>query len=385
MSNVFFPAPEPETPLGRMRILSKTSGLRASPLQLGAMSIGDAWTEHMGSMDREKAFALLDAYEKAGGNMIDTANMYQNGQSETWLGDWMAARGNRDKMIIATKFNNDFGSSKFGHGKAPNHQGNHKRSMFMSVRDSLKKLQTEWIDVLYLHLWDHTTSVEELMDGLDVLVKQGKVLYLGISDTPAWVVAAANEYAKANGKTQFSIYQGQWNCLVRDIERDVIPMARHYGMAIAPWDVLGAGRMASRRTHEKRKADGEKVRAYLSKKPYLTDKEWEMVDCLEGIAQELGLGDNVPAVAIAYVMAKAPNVFPIIGGRKVEYLKSNIKALEVRLSQEQVKKIEAVNQFDVGFPHTIIGDDPKANNPPSLAVAMAAVLDFPYTERAVGY
>lgn len=223
---IWDPAPEPKTELGRYRILSSTAGVRVSPLQLGAMSVGGAWSSFMGSMDKEESFKLLDFFFDAGGNFIDTANNYQNEESETWIGEWMAARKNRDQVVIATKFTTDYKSHALGKGRAPNHCGNSRRSIHMSVRDSLRKLQTDWIDILYLHWWDFTTSIKEIMDSLHVLVEQGKVLYLGVSDTPAWVVSAANEYAIAVGKTPFSIYQGRWNVMLRDFERDIIPMAR---------------------------------------------------------------------------------------------------------------------------------------------------------------
>ena len=164
MSDLWKPTPEPESELGRYRILSPTAGIRVSPLQLGAMSIGDSWSSFMGSMDKEASFKLLDAFAEAGGNFIDTACNYQDEQSETWIGEWMAARKNRDQMVISTKYITDYKSYALGKGKAPNNCGNHKRSLHMSVRDSLKKLQTDWIDILYLHWWDHTTSIEEIMD-----------------------------------------------------------------------------------------------------------------------------------------------------------------------------------------------------------------------------
>lgn len=134
----------------------------------------------------------------------------------------------------------------------------------MSVRDSLKKLQTDWIDILYLHWWDHTTSIEEIMNSLHILVEQGKVLYLGISDTPAWIVAAANAYAAAVGKTPFCIYQGRWNVMLRDFEREILPMARHFGMALAPWNILGSGKFQTREQVEERKKKGESLRSVFS-------------------------------------------------------------------------------------------------------------------------
>lgn len=191
----FFPtAPEPPTELGRLRILASTAGVRVSPLQLGAMSLGSAWEQSLGSCTKEAAFKLYDAFFEAGGNFIDTANMYQNEESEKWLGEWMAERKNRDQLVIATKYTFDYRNYTLGGpcGKTANHQGNHRRSMYMSVRDSLAKLQTDYIDILYVHAWDFTTSIKELMDSMQYLVSERKVLYLGVSDTPAWIVSAAN-------------------------------------------------------------------------------------------------------------------------------------------------------------------------------------------------
>jgi aryl-alcohol dehydrogenase-like predicted oxidoreductase len=171
----------------------------------------------------------------------------------------------------------------------------------MSVRDSLKKLQTDFIDILYLHWWDHTTSIEEIMDSLHMLVEQGKVLYLGISDTPAWVVSAANYYAKAHGKTPFSIYQGRWNIMLRDFEREIIPMARHFGMALAPWDVLGGGRFQSKAALEERKKNNEGIRSLMGG-PEQTDDELKMSAALEEVANEHNV--TLTAIALAYVMSK---------------------------------------------------------------------------------
>ncbi|KAG9570909.1 aryl-alcohol dehydrogenase AAD14, partial [Aureobasidium melanogenum] len=380
--SLFAPAPEPATELGRLRILSSTAGIRVSPLQLGAMSIGDAWSEFMGSMDKKQSFALLDAFVEAGGNFIDTANNYQNEQSEQWLGEWMKERGNRDQMVIATKFTSDYKGYDLGKGKAANHCGNHKRSLFMSVRDSLKKLQTDFIDILYLHWWDHTTSIEEIMDSLHILVEQGKVMYLGISDTPAWVVSAANYYAKAHGKTPFSIYQGRWNIMLRDFEREIIPMARHFGMALAPWDVLGGGKFQSKAAVEERKKKNEGLRNMMGSSEQNED-EVKMSAALEEIANEHNV--TVTAVALAYVMSKTINVFPLVGGRKVEHLHDNIKALTIKLSDEQIKKLEDVRPFDIGFPNNFIGVDPTISGQPSWLLGASASLAWQKAAKPIGH
>ncbi|GFF69926.1 hypothetical protein CNMCM6936_001623 [Aspergillus lentulus] len=373
MAHLWTPAPEPATELGRYRILSSTAGIRVSPLQLGAMSIGNAWADSMGSMSKEESFKLLDAFYEAGGNFIDTANNYQDEQSETWIGEWMTERKNRDQLVIATKFTTDFRSYKLGKGKAPNHCGNHRRSLHMSVRESLKKLQTDWIDILYVHWWDQTTSIEEVMDSLQILVEQGKVLYLGISDTPAWIVAAANLYARSHGKTPFSIYQGRWNVMLRDFEREIIPMARHFGMALAPWDVLGGGKFKTKKEVEERKARGEGLRSILSSDQ--SEEEAAMSAALEKVANEHGI-KSLTAVALAYVMAKAPNVFPLVGGRKVEHLKENIKALSLRLTAAQIEYLESQTRFDVGFPGNFIGPDPKVTGKASFLLAANGAYSF---------
>lgn len=370
--------PPPATPLGNLRILSTTAGIRVSPLQLGAMSIGEAWKDFLGVMDKEASFALLDAFVAAGGNMIDTANVYQDGQSETWIGEWMALRQNRHRVVLATKFGNDFAYVTAGKGQAANSSGNSRRSILSSLAASLTKLQTGFVDVLYLHFWDYTTSTAELMDTLHSLVQEGRVLYLGVSDTPAWIVAAANTYALDHGRTPFSIYQGRWNVLVRDMEREILPLCRHFGMAIAPWDALGSGKFQSKAAIAARQAQGETLRTSMvpgGSAGAQSSEEEAISAALERVATEHGI-TSVTAVALAYVMAKAPRVFPIIGGRKTEHLHDNIQSLSITLTDEQISFLESVKPFDLGFPHDFIGQDPNGTNTQSRPLARAAHVDF---------
>lgn len=232
----------------------------------------------------------------------------------------------------------------------------------MSLRDSLAKLQTDWVDVLYVHFWDYTTSIEEVMDSLHLLVQQCKVLYLGISDTPAWVVAGANHYDKAHGKTPFSIYQGQWSILLRDLEREILPMTVHFGMAVAPWGVLGQGKF--RRPEEiPENLKGETQRSGTEQ----TENEKLMSAALAKVADAHGVR-SLTAIALAYVRCKAPNVLPLVGGRKVEHLKDNIKGLEIKLSAEEIEFLEKQEDFDIGFPSTFIGQDWQLAGKPSLAL-----------------
>ncbi|EGP84199.1 unnamed protein product [Zymoseptoria tritici ST99CH_1A5] len=382
MAHLFEPAPAPKTALGRYRVLSSTAGVRVSPLQLGAMSIGDAWNDFMGSMSKEDSFKLLDAFEDAGGNFIDTANNYQNEQSEEWIGEWMEQKKNRDFMVIATKFSTAYRVEKDGKGRTVNFCGNSRKSLHMSLRDSLKKLRTDYIDVLYVHWWDWTTSIEEMMDSLDAVVKSGKVLYLGISDTPAWVVSAANAYAKVHGKTQFSIYQGRWNVMLRDFERDIIPMARHWGMALAPWDAIGGGKFQTKAQMEERKKNGEGVRKIMGDGQ--SEQQERVSAALEKVAKEVGV-ESITAVALAYVMSKTPNVFPLVGGRKVEHLLDNIKSLEIQLTDAQIEELESVTSFEPGFPNNFIGEDPHETGQATGLLGAVAPMAWVRNPKAIGH
>jgi len=224
----------------------------------------------------------------------------------------------------------------------------------------VKNLRTSYIDILYVHWWDWTTSVEEIINALHNLVVQGKVLYLGISDAPAWIVAKANQYAKDHGKTPFSIYQGRWSVLERSFERDIIPMARAEGLALAPWDVLGGGKIRSDAEEARRRETGEKARPLFGPNWERTEEERKVCLVLEQIAKEVG-AESITAVAIAYLLQKTPYVFPLVGGRKVEHLKQNVKALEISLSVEQIQRIEGSKPIELGFPYTYIGHSPETS------------------------
>ncbi|KAK3318643.1 norsolorinic acid reductase [Apodospora peruviana] len=278
------------SPLARYRILSPRASLRVSPLCLGSMNFGNACKNYMGECDQKTTGGILDVYYENGGNFIDTSNNYQNEESETWIGEWMKKRGNRDQMVIATKFSTNF------RGRAGVEPNEIMANFSGNGTKSLHKLQTDYIDLV-----NFSTSIPELMQSLGAMVKSGKVLYLGISDTPAWVVSKANQYARDHGMRQFN--------------REIIPMARDEGMAIAPWGALGGGAFkteAQRKAQDGRQAPPDKKSVKISK-------------LLEATAERKNT--IITSVALAYVMRKTPYVFPIVGGRKVEHLKGNIEAL----------------------------------------------------------
>lgn len=356
-------APPPKSPLGRYRILSPTASVRVSPLCLGAMNFGNAWKDYMGACDQNQVEEILDFFYAQGGNFIDTANNYQFEESEQWIGEWMKKRDNRDQMVIATKYTTCF---RTGHGEiGANFTGNGTKSLHTSVNASLRKLQTDYIDLLYVHWWDFSTSIEEVMQSLNSLVLAGKVLYLGVSDTPAWVVSKANQYARDHGLRQFSVYQGRWSAANRDFEREILPMVRSENMGLAPWGALGGGKF---KTEEQRKNNpGRQVEA--------TEKDIKISKALEAVAKRKGT--IITSVAQAYVTHKAPYVFPIIGGRTIDHLKGNIEALTLELDDEDIQEIEAADKFDLGFPTNFLWGEKAPENPGKVwLLGMGGTFDY---------
>lgn len=333
--------------LYRHRQLAPTASVRVSPLCLGTMTFGESQKERYGECSKDDAFAILDLFWENGGNFIDTANVYQAGQSETWLGEWMKSRGNRDELVLATKFSSPY--KQAGDCKImSNYGGNGSKSMRLSLEASLQKLQTTYIDLFYVHWWDFTANIPELMHNLNDLCAAGKILYLGISDTPAWVVAKANQYARDHGLRQFVVYQGMWNAAMRDFERDIIPMCRDEGMGLCPYGVLNQGRFQTKAVFEEREKYNHPGRKFIPTSQL--DKDVSAV--LEAIAESKGV--KLLDVALSYVMRKTPYVFPIVGARKVDHISGSIAALDVNLSQEEVAQVDAAYSFDPGFPHTFL-------------------------------
>ncbi|KAF8968930.1 NADP-dependent oxidoreductase domain-containing protein [Flammula alnicola] len=341
--SIFQPPPAPESGLARYRVLSPKAGVHVSPIQLGGMSIGDKWQGFMGSMNKEDSFKLLDAYFDNGGNFIDTANIYQDGSSEAFIGEWAEERGIRDDSLCHQGIHTLQcwqNPPLTGCLQKILFVGNNAKSLHISVKESLKNLRTDYIDLLYLHWWDWDTTIEELQSS-------GSIRHT------SWVVSMANQYARDHGLTPFVVYQGAWNVMDRSFERDIIPMARAQGMALAPWNVLAAGKLRTDAEEERRAASGENGRG---RRELATERAGEkMSEALEKVAKEVG-AKHINSVAIAYLMQKTPFVFPILGGRKIEHLLQNLEGLEITLSDEQTKYLESIVPFDLGFPANLIGD-----------------------------
>ncbi|GAA5886751.1 hypothetical protein JCM6882_005876 [Rhodosporidiobolus microsporus] len=338
------------SPLARYRQLAPTAAVRVSPICLGAMTFGSKNDERYGKCDKETSFAILDAFYENGGNFIDTANTYREGESEEWVGEWMASRGNRDEIVLATKYTNPARPARSKKSIEVNMIGNNLKSMRLSVEASLKRLQTSYIDLFYVHVWDYTTSIAELMHGLNDLVVSGKVLYLGISDTPAWIVAKCNEYARQNRLRPFAVYQGMWSATMRDFEREIIPMAIHEGMALCPYGTLNQGRFQTREGFKQRD-EAEKNGTHEGRNFIPTSERDRAVSAvLEDLAATRGDETTLLQVAIAYVLHKAPYVFPLVGARKVDHLTGNFPAFDLALSEEELQRIDGAYEFEHGFP-----------------------------------
>ncbi|KAH7142120.1 NADP-dependent oxidoreductase domain-containing protein [Dactylonectria macrodidyma] len=319
----------PKSLLGRHRLLAPTAGVFVSPICLGTMNFGGVMNDSLGECTKETAFQILDYFYERGGNFLDTASSYQGEESEKWLGEWLTKTGRRDEFVLATKYTGNFKSRSESYRQQSNFGGNGTKSLHLSVEASLKKLQTTYIDLLYLHFWDMTADIPEIMQSLNHLVASGKVLYLGVSDTPAWIVVKCNDYARQHGLRQFSVYQGRWSAADRDFERDIIPMCRAEGMSLAPWGTLGRGLFKSK---DQTKAGGRNMPSMNNGREALVSEQ------LEKIADRKG----VPITSVA--------------------LASNIEALSLRLTSQDIDDIETAYPFDVGFPHNFLSG--KTNRGP---------------------
>jgi aryl-alcohol dehydrogenase-like predicted oxidoreductase len=331
------------------------------------MGFGNAWAGVMGDITKEQVFELLDTFYDLGGNFIDTANAYQGGQSEQWIGEWLAKRDLRSQIVLSTKYSMN---PRIGQpGQHSSFVGTGTKSLHNSIHESLKNLQTDHIDVFYVHAYDYATDIPELMQSLNLLVNQGKVLYLGISDTPAWFVVKANAYARQYGLRPFSIYQGRYSAQQRELERDIIPMCRHEGMAIHAFGVLGGGMFKSPSAAPSE--GGRNVPA-----PLRVGREEKVSIVLDAVAKRHGV--PLTSVALAYAMSKTPYLFPVIGGRKIEHLKANIEALGLELTAEDIAEIETGYDFELGFPHSLISGTAKtAEGPQDIKhISSAGYFDY---------
>ncbi|TYB54158.1 aldo/keto reductase [Nonomuraea sp. PA05] len=310
------------------------------------MTFGTDWG--WGS-DRDESRRVFEAYVERGGNFVDTANQYTDGTSESLVGEFAAGR--RDQLVLATKY------SATRRPRDPNAGGNHRKSMVQSVEASLRRLRTDHLDLLYLHAWDFTTPVEEILCGLDDLVRAGKVLYVGISDTPAWQVSRMQAIADLRGWSPLIALQIEYSLIERTGKRDLIPMAREMGLGVIPWSPLGSGVLTGKYTRadlaqEVSAAPSGTRKNVAAANGSLTERTLGVADAVKRVAGELGATPS--QVALAWALLEQGVTAPIVGARTLAQLQDNLGALDVRFTGEQRATLDEVSRVDLGFPHEFL-------------------------------
>lgn len=321
-------------------LLLGQSGLRVSQLCLGTMTFGEDWEW---GANRDISRQIFARFANAGGNFLDTANAYTDGTSEKFVGELIAS--DRDAWVVATKYSlpDQMGFTSESTPSAAK-TGNSRKNMMRSVEGSLKRLKTDHIDLLYLHVWDFTTHPEEVMRALDDLVRQGKVLYAGVSDTPAWIVSHAQTLAQLRGWTPFSVLQIEYSLAERTVERDLVPMARALGLSIAPWSPLAGGVLSGKYSQ----GDTASTRGFP-----IPPKSLEIAAVLGEVAREIGCSPS--QLALKWLVDR--NTIPILGARKIEQFEDNLKCLNVQIAPEQSAKLDEISAIELGFPHDFVQGD----------------------------
>jgi aryl-alcohol dehydrogenase-like predicted oxidoreductase len=322
------------------KLLGK-SGVRVSELCLGTMTFGEDWGW---GASKAESRAIFDRFVEAGGNFIDTACNYTEGTSERFVGEFVGAE--RHRFVVATKYTLTKDKAN------PNGGGNSRKSMVQTLEGSLKRLNMEYVDLLWLHMWDFTTSLEEVMRGLDDLVRAGKVLYVGFSDTPAWVVAQADTMAALRGWSRVVAYQAPYNLLSRDLEREAFPMARALDIAVTPWGLLSGGVLTGKYLRQT-----DEPKRYQPRNDAPAPHVIRMVTEVGHIAEELGRTPTQVAVAWVRQQGSGAQIIPILGARTEAQIKDNLGALDLTLSAEHLARLEAASEFRRGFPMDFLFGD----------------------------
>ncbi|MFW6232425.1 MAG: aldo/keto reductase [Bacteroidota bacterium] len=314
------------------------TGLRVSEISLGTMTFGE---EVDWGASKDESRKIFNAYLDKGGNFIDTANYYTRGTSEKFIGEFM--KGMREKLVIATKYTSSMDFAD------PNASGSHRKNMVQAVEASLKRLGTDYIDLYWVHAFDRFTPVDELMRGLDDLVRSGKVLYIGFSDAPAWIVSQANTMAELRGWTQFAGIQIEYSLIERTPEYELIPMADKFDLAVAAWSPLASGILTGKYSKDRESKEDRLDKAQFKE---LTERNMKIADaCLE-VSGETG---RSPAqVALRWIMRKGGNMIPIIGARKLSHLEDNLGAADFVLSDDLMQKLDEASHVEPWFPHNFL-------------------------------
>jgi aryl-alcohol dehydrogenase-like predicted oxidoreductase len=325
----------------RYQLLGK-SGLRVSEICLGTMTFGETWGW---GASQEVSRQMFDTFAEQGGNFIDTSINYTDGTAEQFIGDFI--KTDRDYWVVATKYTLTRTDST-----DPNSGGNSRKNMMKSVEQSLRHLQTDHLDILYLHAWDFMTPVEEVMRGLDDLVRMGKVSYIALSDSPAFIASAANMLAELRGWSRFIGLQAPYSLLDRAIERELIPAAVHWDMALLPWGLLEAGLLTGKfltKPDEPTRINPDRVK--------MSEQQRAVVEEVVAVAEEVGRSPAQVAINWVRQQPKA-QIIPILGARKLAQLQDNLGVLEWELTPEQWGRLADVAAIELGFPHGFLDGNP---------------------------
>ena len=309
------------------------SGLRVSELCLGTMTFGEEWGY---GASKETCRQIFDTFLQAGGNFLDTANLYTNGASERYLGEFVQAE--REHLVLSTKY------TMAVPGHDPNAAGTQRKNLVQSLEASLKRLLTDYIDVYFIHIWDFLTPIEEVMQALSDVVRAGKVLYVGISNTPAWIISRANTLAELRGWTAFTGMQVEYNLTQRTAERELLPMARSLDLAVTVWSPLASGILTGK--YNQGQGSG---RAGLAQ-PH--ERSLAIAAQVVKIAQARGCSPS--QVALSWVRQQPGVIIPILGTRTVAQLEENLQCVQVTLTEEEMSQLDALSQIDLGYPHTYL-------------------------------
>jgi aryl-alcohol dehydrogenase-like predicted oxidoreductase len=317
------------------------SGLRVSPLCLGAMTFGEdlGWGSSV-----EESQRIIDRFIELGGNFIDTANFYTKSHSEKIIGDHVGRHpARRDRLVIATKFSGNL------YPGDPNGGGSSRKSIIGACENSLRRLQTDYIDLYWLHNWDVHTPIDETMAALEELVRAGKVRYLGVSDTPAWKIAEANVTARFRGSSAFVGLQIEYSLLERSVEQELVPMALELGLGITPWSPLKSGVLSGKYTRQN--AGQLKSDRGFVLDSFFDEKTYSIIDELERIAKVHET--TVARVALAWVRTQPGVTSTIIGARRLSQLEDNVKCLDVKLDADDLARLDALTKPKFGFPQSM--------------------------------
>jgi aryl-alcohol dehydrogenase-like predicted oxidoreductase len=326
-----------------------SSGVKVSNLCLGAMTFGEADEKsfmHKAGSDEATAHAVIDRAVAAGINFIDTADVYgQDGLSERVLGNWFVARGSRDRIVLATKF-------RFTMGDGPNRSGASRYRIMKCVDDSLRRLRTDRIDLYQIHMQDITVPEDETVRALDDLVRAGKVLYIGCSNYAAYRLMRSLWLSRTHHWAAFVTLQAQYSLLVRDLEREHVPLCRDEGLGILPWSPLAGGFLTGKFERGKPPQSGTRLGEKDRLARYDLERNWKILDAVRGVASETG--STPSAVSIAWLLARPQVTSVIFGARSVEQLDANLAAAELALTPTQLAALDQASAFDLGYPYSFI-------------------------------